>query len=427
MQSMISLLRQFLLLGILAIGSTGCSRLQTEYGHSQDAVGRKSIAGFGVLRQLYRQQGWQDRTVARLSERLNNVDAIVWTPDNTAAPTLEVTEWFEEWLERDHKTLVYVLRDYETEDRYWTTAAQHAPPSQRLVYRRRAARVRMEKTRKLLERPTLVSNGWFTAIPHVPPVTPQSLEGSWATAVQDSTSTWHVDFAIRPYDQATDQTAAVNATTTVFTLQTAGTTETPVQFEPLLLAPNGSAIIAKIHCDQWKQSQIIVVASGSLLNNFAFLDPASRQLATQLLSASQLPGMAEKKKVGFLVSGENGVAISSLDPENNNLSGLDIFFVWPMNLILIHGFFLGLAICLRLWPIFGRPKRLPTDSSTDFADHIRGVANLMSKTRGEQYARVRISEYMVRVRGEQSGPWVLPAAPEVSPAPSLNQNKTQSS
>lgn len=395
----------------LTISGTGCNRLQTEYGHSQDALGRKSIAGFGVLRQLYRQAGWQDRTITRLSERLNNVDAIVWTPANTEAPTIEVTEWMEEWLARDHKTLVYVLRDFETIDQYWSKAARQAPPEQRLEYRRRSARARMDKLRELLELPRLSTNGWYTALPNAASVQPQALAGPWAIDIENEPLDWQLNFSLRSYDSSTDQVAvaAAAAAPAVFSLQSAGTTETAVAFEPLLKAADGTVIAARVSSDAWSDSQILIIGGGSLLTNYAMLNAASRDLAGKLLVATQLDGMSEKRKVGFLYSNDNGVPISSLDPENNSLSGLDIFLVWPMNLILIHGFLLGLAICLRLWPILGRPKQLAELGSTDFADHIRAVAALMSKTRGEQYARVRISEYMVRVRGEQSGPWVLPA------------------
>lgn len=415
-----------LIVGLIT-SAGGCSRLQTDYGHSQDALGRKSIAGFGVLRELYRQAGWQDRTVTRLSERLNNVDAIVWTPASTAAPTIEVTEWMEDWLAKDHKTLVYVLRDFETIDQYWSQAARQSPPEQRLEYRRRSARARMNKLRESLEYPRLSTNGWYTALPNSAPVQPQSLAGPWATDIENESLEWRLNFSLRPYDANKDQVTAAAALPAVFSLQNAGTTDTSVDFEPLLKAADGTVIVARISSESWSDSQVLIVGGGSLLTNFALLNSASRDLAGKLLVATQLAGMSEKRKVGFLYSDDSGVQISSLDPENNSLSGLDIFLVWPMNLILIHGFLLGLAICLRLWPILGRPKQLAELGSTDFADHIRAVATLMSKTRGEQYARVRISEYMVRVRGEQVGPWVLPAVtqPEIRPPESNDKSKNE--
>ena len=65
------------LLLILCLLAGGCSRLRTEYGQSYDVEGQQSIAGFGVLRDFYRRQGWSDRTVARLSERAERADLVL--------------------------------------------------------------------------------------------------------------------------------------------------------------------------------------------------------------------------------------------------------------------------------------------------------------------------------------------------------------
>ena len=39
----------------------------------------------------------------------------------------------------------------------------------------------------------------------------------------------------------------------------------------------------------------------------------------------------------------------------------------------------------------------------------------MNNTGGEGYARARISDYMRRMRGETTGPWVLPEPPKPKP------------
>ncbi len=58
-------------------------------------------------------------------------DVIVWTPQVLGSVTPQVTRWFERWLSRGNKTLVYVVPDSGSEADYWIEAAKLAPPEQR--------------------------------------------------------------------------------------------------------------------------------------------------------------------------------------------------------------------------------------------------------------------------------------------------------
>jgi hypothetical protein len=98
---------------------------------------------------------------------------------------------------------------------------------------------------------------------------------------------------------------------------------------------------------------------------------------------------------------------------------MELLTVWPMSLVTMHGVILGLVICLMLMPIFGRPKRIRRSKQSHFGDHLDAVAALMNRTGGERYARARISEYMKRMHGETSGPWVLPDSPGQGPGATL--------
>lgn len=399
--------------------SAGCSSLQTEYGYSQDAKGKKSISGFGVLRQFYRHEGWKDRSVNRLSERINNMDALVWTPAADTTPTLEVTEWFDEWLARGNKTLVYVIRDYETDARYWTAASKLAAPEQRLEYRRRAARAQMAAKKKRLAQPAIISNGWFTAYALEPPSQTTSLSGEWADDVGEFAKPYVIGYGLRAYDAAKDMTSGLTPpiVTPGFSMQTSGTTSVSVDFASLLETGDGKTIVGRVTSDEWPKSQIIVVSGGSMVNNYGLLEGSSRSLASNLVAASKEVTASEFPKVCFLYSNESDVNISDLAEDANSPSGMEMLTVWPISLLTIHLAILGLVICLMLLPIFGRPRRIRPRSSTDFSDHIQAVASAMAKTNGEQYARVRISEYMVRVRREMEGPWVIPPASLPQPTP----------
>ena len=61
----------------------------------------------------------------------------------------------------------------------------------------------------------------------------------------------------------------------------------------------------------------------------------------------------------------------------------------------------------------------------NFGDHLDAVATLMERAGGKKNARVKISDYMKRIRGETAGPWILKElAPENSgPRPSLRPSR----
>lgn len=393
------------------VGLSGCSELQTDYGRSVGSPGKKSIAGFGVLREFYRQNGWRDRTLTRLSERLNNVDTIIWTPDASAPLSNEATLWFEAWLARGDKTLVYVIKDHRTEYEYWKRASRLAPPSQRLEYRRRLARAKLELDRQLLARPALITNGWFTAVPLTLPAVVSDLAGPWSESLTGFQSTPEIEFRVLPYDQTKNAPGATTGPPAVVAPFGAQLNYQPsdleVDFDVLLKNQGDVPIVSEITFDRWNNSQILVVSAGSLLTNFGLTDQGSRQLAGSIMEASSTGNDGDIPKVGFLASGQLGVSVSSLDPENMGPSGMEMFTEPPLNMVTIHGAILILLVCLMLFPIFGRPRRIPPRPSADFTAHIDAVAGLMERTGGEQYARVRISEYMVRVRGETDSKWVI--------------------
>ncbi len=119
---------------------SGCAEISTDYGKTKGTSGYKSLNGFGALRTSYEKSGFRSRDVNRLSDRVMRTDVIVWTPQVLGSVNPQVTRWFERWLSRGNKTLVYIVPDSGSEADYWIEAAKLAPPEQRLEYRKRAAK-----------------------------------------------------------------------------------------------------------------------------------------------------------------------------------------------------------------------------------------------------------------------------------------------
>ena len=63
-----------------------------------------------------------------ISSDMESVDTIVWFPDDYAAPSPEVCQWFDDWLaERPGRTFVYVGRTFDAAPAYWRAMAPLVP------------------------------------------------------------------------------------------------------------------------------------------------------------------------------------------------------------------------------------------------------------------------------------------------------------
>lgn len=438
-----------MILAIICVLSGGCYQLTTDYGTSKGMTGRTSLNGFGALRSAYEQLGFDSRDVSRLTNRVSRSDVIVWTPKVNNVIDFKVTNWFDRWLKSGGKTLVYIVPDSGSEADYWIEAGRFAPPAQRMEYRKRAARAINERMTWRLNRESWRSNGWFEVEPLSHRDASPIVAGSWQTALSDEEEPARLtsEFSVTEYTPpdpngktapgggAAAGPAAAGPTmagptgpgTNGFVMGgEATTTRTKTRFRPLVRNADGKAIVAAVKSDSWKSSQIIVVGGGSLLTNFAMAHDVNRRVAGQLIEASSGPipnRPGQEPVVGFLVSDWMPISVSETKPGVPVSSGMELLTLWPLSLVTMHGVMLGLVICLMLLPIFGRPQKVHVPEHTNFGDHLDAVAGLMTRSRGEDYARERVSEYFKRIRGETSGPWVIADRQEtrdkVVPLPSL--------
>ena len=153
-----------------------------------------------------------------------------------------------------------------------------------------------------------------------------------------------------------------------------------------LLTANGRVLAARLTRNHWHDSQIIVVADGSWLLNLPLVDHANRRLAAALIDECGPPG-----RVCFLESDASGLRITDSDAELPLV--LQMFTVWPVNLFMLHLVLVGLIYCFYVWPIFGRPQRLPDDRVSDFGKHITAVGELLERGQDYAYAKSQIEEY----------------------------------
>ena len=417
-------------------GSTGGVR--TEYGLSSGVAGRSSVNGFGALRSAYEQSGFVTRDVFRLNTRTNRSDVIVWTPQVLNPIPNNVTRWLERWLKQGKRTLVYVVPDSGSEADYWLEARASAPPKQRMEYRRRLAKKINERFRWQSNRVELSTNGWFRLLPNVQSwKTVQSLSSGAGQSTVDQSEQDEMqttEFVLQPFDRET-KNAVPNANASSLgptgpasqytSYWDVDVSNTKVGFKPLRSTGTEDAVVAELTSGKWKDSKVIVVAGGSMLTNFAMTREQNVLIVNELVESCLDTSQKSKPYAGFLTSNHSPIPISEQASKQSLVSGMEFLTVWPLSLLTIHATLLGFVVCMILFPIFGRARTIQRGSQSDFGDHLDAVASLMSKSRGEHYARRRISEYMRRMKGETSGKWVL-EQPKAKPATSQTTPDAQS-
>ncbi len=425
-----------ILLFLLIAPLSGCSEISVDYGKSRGYYGRNSLNGFGGLRSAYEEAGFRSRDVTRLSDRVARSDVIVWTPMEQSGIDGKVTRWFESWLRRGGKTLVYVIPDSGSEVDYWTEAARLAEPEQRLEYRKRAGQSINERIQWRLNRSGIPTNGWFRVESLEKRVPIADVEGPWENVWADAAQTVDdgeadgsgVEMFIVAHDpDQQNATANTGKTGPIVGVTGPGSmgwampvetdiTKVSVEYSPLASIED-QPIVGEVTSSQWRDSRIIVVAGGSLLTNFSFTREPSRRLADQVIEAStpKTPKQDAELLAGFLTSQSGEVPVSERTPDTPQATGMEMLSQWPISLVTMHGVILGMVVCLMLLPIFGRPRKIRRSETNDFGHHLDAVAALMKRAGGERYARGRISDYFKRMHGETTGRWVLP---DVNPAAS---------
>ncbi len=415
---------------LLCVTFVGCGgQSSNQYGASSGLAGRSSLNGFGALRKSYEQAGYSTRDLYRLTDRVGRSQVIVWIPKVPQSISPKVTRWFDRWLQRGGRTLVYIAPDSGSETQYWEDASVLAPPEQRLEYRRRLARSRSERMRWTINRRTIPTNGWFVLEPASQRSAIPSLSGDWAPVEVTSQRRLLTEYRVVSFDpnQPSGSGGASSGGTGPGSPGYVyyGPTElsrTKVSLDSQLNTETGDTIVAQVTADKWKDSKIIVVSGGSLLTNYAFTRPFGVWLAETLVARSApspIGKVSSSVTAGFLTSDMMPIPVSERQRGVPQASGMELLTVWPISLVTIHAAALGFVICMIMLPVFGRPRRIDRGTSSNFGDHLDAVAALMSRAGGETFARAKISEYFRRMHGETSGPWILPETPALEVLPPL--------
>jgi hypothetical protein len=385
----LAVLRRLCILLALAFFLPGCSRpdrINEVYGKRRSPEGADSVNGVGVLAEMFDAAGWRVSTWKRLSPKLEEATAIVWAPDSFAPPSKAARDWLEDWLAaEDGRTLVYIGRDYNAAISYWQDVLPKAPPEQYLEISRRLAQAQSKHDAERLEQGFSLFGGpssglpekeycrWFTVRRQGAPRRATELAGPWSEGIDPAKAEIVVQ-GVLDVAKVEDRASADQGD--------------PLPIQNVLLQSRDNVLIQSLQEELWFSSEILVVTNGSFLLNYPLVNHQHRVLAARLVARCGDPA-----KVVFLETGRFGLSISSQEAESEYPTGLEMFNVWPISAILLHVMALGILLLACLFPIFGRPRRLPPPATADFGKHIDALGELVQHTREIGYASSRLSHY----------------------------------
>ena len=341
---------------VLLAGGCAQEELDTTYGRMRVPLERASVNGTDVLAGMFSAAGHQVASRRTLiTSDLASAQTIVWFPDDYAAPSQEVCDWFDEWLSGDPgRTLVYVGREFDAAPIYWRKMIPLVSSELRKDYRERltAASLMARVHAKLSDEERRCD--WFSLEPEAQRDV-HELTGPWRDGID------RTKVEIEIYSRI------------------------DFRFEPQrLLTSKKDLLVASLSDPAWQGSRLIAVTNGSFLLNLPLVNHEHRKLAGKLIAAVGPPG-----RVVFLESGRGGPPI---DPPADASPLWSLFGAWPLNAILLQLAVLGIIFCFARWPIFGRPQQPVAESLSDFGKHVAAVGELLRRTKDRNYARARLAE-----------------------------------
>ncbi len=370
-----------MLAGLVMLGLVGCvdsrtAELKTEYG--QVSKEPTSINGLSILAEKIKQRGASVAVRRKISPMIDRFETVFWFPKDRNCPSESAVTALQEWLEFDpNRTLVFVGGNYDAKTDYLRQVYQSTPVTER-----------EELLRQLAEKKTLArfennpfgywvapetECDWFS-VKLQPGLVSDELAGPLADRAQNGS--WAppelpFEFLMEPADQPFGGYYEAETTS--------------------LLEIKGEPFVWKVENGSYWHGRLIVVSNASFLVNFSMVDSSRERLADELLDEVEPLG-----DVLFLESGPQAITVSDSDYENHNS------WAWiaerPLRYIVPHFLFWGILFCFVFFPIFGRPRKTQSQSTTSFRHHINAIAKQMERSGQFRQAQERVARFQ-----EQSG------------------------
>ena len=362
--------------------------VETKYGKVNEQP--RSINSTSLFAARLEELGYDVTIRNRISPKINEFNTVFWFPENVRCPSDEATQAIEEWMDKGYRprTLVYVGADYRADEDYYRAAQKQVAPKLKAESQRLLSEAQLATQNR--------RNSW-------------QANASWPDW-SNTKCDWFDIEVIKPpkHSNLLARPMADNAILSVAPELPVEVMMSPKQSAAKwevesLLSVDGEDMVYRLSDNN--SSQIIVVQNGSFLVNLAAAYPNKQALADQLVAeATSLNeddygygyGYGFSQQILILES-EYEIPIRNTDFVNQNL------WAWiaeePLCYIVPHALLWGVLFCFVYFPIFGRPKRLPKQSTTSFGNHINAIAKQLSKSSSKEHARRTVEQYQESVSG----------------------------
>ena len=328
-----------------------------------------SLNGTGVLARMFQRSGHRVMKWTRLSPKLEQSQVIVWAPDDFSLPREKQTDFLDNWLANEpNRTLIFIGRDFDATTTYWQNQLQQSTNQNAIELRRKLEKAKAAKINSESNWTADRDCRWFRLSKDESSI---DADIQWADQLDQTKLTISPAFSIQPkvYRESDESTHSYAR----------------LQSEPLV-ADDANLFATRLTSTDWYNGQIIVVANGSTLLNYPLLNSENRKMAGKLISLCP-----SGSRVTFLQSGKDGILVSESDASSPAI--FRAFTVWPINFLMLHFTVLGIIFCFIVFPIFGRPHKLPEEQVSDFGKHVAAVGDLLQICKGNDYVRNSVQQY----------------------------------
>lgn len=437
-----------MLIGLLLFSGCGRQQLDSTWAGHEYPSKTSSPSGLGYLEKLCLQKGTRFKSVNRLSPRLDRADCLILIGQTFHPPAKEARDWMEDWLgKKSGRRIVYFGRDFDATEYYWERTLTEQPTERQIRAGLDLAKLRATRDDMLYEQ---MNDDyfcrWFFLRVSEPQRVLQKFSGPWSEKLEGK-----IEWPVRAYFDAPDQElrdeqpnwltvpkpgptfripkafrrgrapappvaappkSTNNTGRSVFTsywipgdINNAEEWEeewdSAPDYEELLTGEDGTPLIMRLTSDSYPGSEIITLANGAPLFNGMMIEPDWRELCMHIADE-----IGEGKRVALLPYSEAGIQVSHVPDIENEIAGLSVLMTWPLNILMAHLAFLGVLLCIALFPILGRPQNLKADSHSDFGQHAEAMGRLFQATRDLPLALQLVTDYLRVVRGESPPAWL---------------------
>jgi len=373
--------------------------LSTEYGKRR-GEGRTSLNGMSGFAALWESQGSVVQSADRLTPRLDRFDVVVWCPAGRRPIDPSERERLERWLtQRDGRTLIVVLRDYDAQRDYLEATLPQVSADSRAAWRRKISQAAAEDLSQRMQFPEPRLEGWVDVETPLGRRQALRLSGSLSEGIEVASTHVVLDRPLAvpnlksqslPLDLEFDVLMRADGHPFVIEVWNLPTSAGINDSEDSEWDGDG---IGEMHGG----SHILMVANSSFLGNYGMTFPGNRQLAERLMAQA-----SSRDRVLFLESGESTLEIS--DRESRETPTMwDWMAEWPFAFVMPHLLALGVLTYFVHLPVFGRPRRESRRSKTDFGRHVEAIGELLERTHDRGFVDRHLKQYHELVRRESTG------------------------